>query len=71
MGRIAPLTFRRSLHVSSSLKQAMGIDGNTILAESLKKQVKYYHIFFVYLLLKKEFFIMCFDNFRESNMSLA
>ncbi|XP_045537160.1 2-hydroxyacyl-CoA lyase 1 isoform X1 [Papilio machaon] len=35
---LARLPFRRSFHVSSKLNQAMGIDGNNILAESLKKQ---------------------------------
>ncbi|XP_045500216.1 2-hydroxyacyl-CoA lyase 1 isoform X1 [Colias croceus] len=31
-------TIRRSFHISTKLNQAMGIDGNNILAESLKKQ---------------------------------
>ncbi|XP_046969240.1 2-hydroxyacyl-CoA lyase 1 isoform X1 [Vanessa cardui] len=36
--RLAQPLFRRSFHVSPKLNQAMGIDGNNILAESLKKQ---------------------------------
>ncbi|XP_053610384.1 2-hydroxyacyl-CoA lyase 1 isoform X1 [Plodia interpunctella] len=36
--RLAQLTIRRSIHVSAKLTQSMTIDGNTILAESLKKQ---------------------------------
>lgn len=39
LGRIGQLVFRRSIHLSQKLSQEMGIDGNTILAESLKKQV--------------------------------
>lgn len=39
LGRIGQLLFRRSIHVSQKLSQGMGIDGNTILAQSLKKQV--------------------------------
>lgn len=40
LGRISQLVLRRSIHVTPRL--AMGIDGNTILAESLKKQVSLY-----------------------------
>ncbi|XP_013199370.2 2-hydroxyacyl-CoA lyase 1 [Amyelois transitella] len=36
--RLTLLTIRRSIHVSAKLTQGMTIDGNTILAESLKKQ---------------------------------
>lgn len=39
LGRLSQLVIRRSIHISPKLNQAMGIDGNTILAESLKKQV--------------------------------
>uniref|UniRef100_A0A2A4JNL1 2-hydroxyacyl-CoA lyase n=2 Tax=Heliothis virescens TaxID=7102 RepID=A0A2A4JNL1_HELVI len=38
LGRVSQLLIRRSIHISPKLNQAMGIDGNTILAESLKKQ---------------------------------
>ncbi|CAH0589065.1 unnamed protein product [Chrysodeixis includens] len=38
LGRLSQLVIRRSIHISPKLNQAMGIDGNTILAESLKKQ---------------------------------
>lgn len=44
LGRITNLTGRRSIHVASVLKQAMTIDGNNILAESLKRQVNTYLI---------------------------
>lgn len=55
LGRISRLcqtAVRRSFHVSAKQNQAMGIDGNNILAESLKKQVRihlgdnYFHINF-------------------------
>ncbi|XP_073961711.1 2-hydroxyacyl-CoA lyase isoform X2 [Choristoneura fumiferana] len=36
--RLASLTFRRSINAVPKLSRSMGIDGNTILAESLKKQ---------------------------------
>ncbi|XP_045451713.1 2-hydroxyacyl-CoA lyase 1 [Melitaea cinxia] len=36
--RLVQPLFRRSFHISPKLNQAMGIDGNNILAESLKKQ---------------------------------
>lgn len=39
LGRLSQLVFRRSFCVSQKLNGSMGIDGNTILAESLKKQV--------------------------------
>lgn len=39
LGRVSQLLLRRSIHVTPRLSQAMGVDGNTILAESLKKQV--------------------------------
>ncbi|XP_059052675.1 2-hydroxyacyl-CoA lyase 1 isoform X1 [Achroia grisella] len=38
IGRLAQFTFRRTIHVSSKLTQSMSIDGNNILAESLKRQ---------------------------------
>lgn len=38
LGRVSQLLIRRSIHISPKLTQAMGVDGNTILAESLKKQ---------------------------------
>ncbi|XP_030040420.2 2-hydroxyacyl-CoA lyase 1 isoform X1 [Manduca sexta] len=38
LGRISQLVFRRSLHITQKLSSNMTIDGNTILAESLKKQ---------------------------------
>ncbi|CAG9130596.1 unnamed protein product [Plutella xylostella] len=38
LGRLAQLNFRRSIHVTKSLCSGMGIDGNNILAESLKRQ---------------------------------
>ncbi|XP_022122283.2 2-hydroxyacyl-CoA lyase 1 isoform X1 [Pieris rapae] len=36
--RTTPIILRRYLHVSQKLNQNMGIDGNNILAESLKRQ---------------------------------
>ncbi|NP_001040193.1 2-hydroxyphytanoyl-CoA lyase [Bombyx mori] len=38
LGRLSQWVFRRSFCVSQKLNGSMGIDGNTILAESLKKQ---------------------------------
>lgn len=38
LNRISKSTIRRFVHVSATLREAMAIDGNTILAESLKKQ---------------------------------
>lgn len=43
--RLVQPLFRRSFHISPKLNQAMGIDGNNILAESLKKQVCMCYVF--------------------------
>lgn len=53
LSRLCQTAIKRSFHVSANQNQAMGIDGNNILAESLKKQVNFvancFHIHFHYI----------------------